>query len=84
MRIQEKDAQSHWLLAKWNVFSIPVTQRPSNQGRLRAEHEIRGCQLYPEVAPVIHSSIADGFWTQNKSRKKTQDEDMRKTLEVRS
>ena len=58
--------------AEEGCYSIPITQRPSDQGRLRAEHEL---ELYPEPAPVIHSSIAEGLCRQNKKGNKQHEEE---------
>ena len=56
--------------AEEGCYSIPITQRPSDQGRLCAEHETRGRQLYLGPALVIHRPIAEGLCRQNKRGKK--------------
>ena len=45
--------------AEEGYYSIPITQRPSDQGRLRAEYDPVAAIL-SGACPIIHSSIAEG------------------------
>ena len=62
------DPNKRWpvtlVAAEEGCCSIPITQRPSDQGRLHADYELEAAKLYPEPAPVIHSSIAEGLCAQ--------------------
>ena len=47
--------------AKEECYSIPITQRPSDQGRLRAEHELEAASSIRSLPPSSIAPSPKGF-----------------------
>ena len=47
--------------AEKGCYSIPITQRPSDQGRLRAEHELEAASSIRSLPPSSIAPSPKGF-----------------------
>ena len=47
--------------AEEECYSIPITQRPSDQGRLRAEHELEAASSIRNLPPSSIAPSPKGF-----------------------
>ena len=47
--------------AEEGCYSIPITQRPSDQGRLRAEHELEAASSIRSLSPSSIAPSPKGF-----------------------
>ena len=61
--------------AEEGCYSIPITRRPSDQGRLRAEHELEAASSIRSLHPSSIAPSLKGFVHKIREEKKTQHEE---------